>query len=140
VKKNYNKTSKFNVFISHTTGDDAFVSLLRDALEKENFSVWDDSHNLVAGDFLTSEIYAGIKSSDCVIVIFSDKTVNSDWVTNEINYSKKLNKRIIPLLIAGIKPNALKRWFDEELVAISVKRGKDSIEKKSYFICASIKI
>jgi len=136
---NNNKTQKFDVFISHTSEDDSFVSILRDALEKNDLTVWDDSHNLVAGDILTSEIYAGIKSSDCIIVIFSDKTINSEWVINEINYSKNLNKRIIPLLTCGIKPNALKLWFDEEIVALNINNGKDSIEEIMPKLINSIK-
>jgi tetratricopeptide (TPR) repeat protein len=106
------------IFISHATEDDAFVADLRMALENYGLPVWVDSRNLRGGDQLAPEIRQAIETARYVLVVFSPKTINSAWVPQEIEHALNLKKKVIPLLLEGIKPTALRLWFKEEPLAV----------------------
>ncbi len=59
------------VFISHTTADDAIVAEIREALEGQGLTVWVDSRELTAGDDLTDEVVEQIESARHVMVVLS---------------------------------------------------------------------
>src|SRR4051812_9184346 len=108
-----------HIFISHASADDAFVTELRTALEGHNLPVWVDSRNLRGGAKLQPEIERAIADARQVIAVLSLQTVNSPWVRKEINHALKVEQtrkadhyRIIPLLLPGMKPEALGNWFD----------------------------
>ena len=112
-----NSTSQ--LFISHASADDAFVKELRIKLELQGLDVWVDSRNLRGGDQLKPEIEEAIRSASQFIVVISPNTINSDWVFYEIEIAEEVAKQkedyqAIPLMLPGIKPKALKRYFSEE--------------------------
>jgi hypothetical protein len=82
-----------HIFISHATGDDAFVRELRLALEALNLPVWSDSRNLRGGDKLAPEIEKAIEEARYVIVVLSPKTVNSPWVRKEISKALEVEQK-----------------------------------------------
>ena len=115
------------VFISHATSEDAFVRRLRLALEGLHIPVWVDSRNLRGGSDLAPEIAQAIELARQVLVVLSPRTINSPWVRREIRQALQVQKhrqadgyRVIPLLLPGIKPAALKAWFEEEPVGVPV--------------------
>jgi tetratricopeptide (TPR) repeat protein len=117
-----------HIFISHATDDDEFAKDLRTTLEGLGLKVWVDSRNLRGGAKLNKEISKAITDARQVIVIISPNTVNSAWVRKEIQKAlqveksaKKEDYRVIPLLLPGIKPSALKMWFDEEPMAVPIQ-------------------
>jgi hypothetical protein len=71
-------------FISHASADDNFVQKLRTQLEESGLSVWVDSRKLRGGDKLAPEIENAIVQARHVIVVLSQKTINSSWVRREI--------------------------------------------------------
>ncbi|MBU1725053.1 MAG: toll/interleukin-1 receptor domain-containing protein, partial [Gammaproteobacteria bacterium] len=108
-----------HIFISHATADDAFVKQLREKLELHHLNVWVDSRNLRGGDKLRPEIEEAIRTARHVLVVISPQTINSDWVFDEIELAEQVEKeradyRVIPLMLPGITPKALKRYFTEE--------------------------
>jgi hypothetical protein len=116
------------IFISHTSDDDPFVAELRVALEGLGLSVWVDSRNLRGGDKLAAEIEQAIEQARQVLVVLSPQTVNSPWVREEIQKALQVEQRrkadgyrVIPVLLPGIKPTALKAWFDKEPVAVPIQ-------------------
>jgi len=116
------------VFISHATSDAAFVRELRLALEELHIAVWVDSRNLRGGNTLTPEIAQAIEQARQVLVVLSPRTINSSWVRREIRQALQVQKhrqadgyRVIPLLLPGIEPAALKAWFEEEPVGVPVQ-------------------
>ncbi len=116
------------IFISHAGTDDAFVKDLREALEAHQYPVWVDSRNLRGGSKLAPEIEQAIESSRHFIVVLSPSTANSRWVRREIEKALEVEKRrqadgyrVIPLLLPGFTPAALKEWFDEEPIAIPIQ-------------------
>ncbi len=117
-----------DVFISHATADDDFVTELRTALEGHGLRVWVDSRELVGGNKLEPEIEKAIEEARQVIAVLSPNTINSSWVRKEIQIALEVEKRrkevgyrVIPLLLPGIEPSALENWFDEEPLGVRIE-------------------
>jgi hypothetical protein len=61
------------------------------------------------------------------VAILSLNAINSSWVFKKIEYAINLKKRVIPVLLAGIEPTALRLWFREEPVGVEVQVGPGGI-------------
>lgn len=91
-------------YISYSSNDRDFANYIVEHLQKLNIDIWYDQYELNAGDYITKKIKEGIKSSSAFIIILSKSSINSKWVTYELNtaliYSaQKLGIRIIPIVI-----------------------------------------
>ena len=86
--------------------------------------MWDDSQRLAPGDQLTPEIRRAIDGADYVIAILSVNANNSAWVSKEIKYALRSKKPVIPVLLAGIEPHALRAWFGKEPVGLKLELGR----------------
>ena len=124
------------IFISHATADDGFVKRLREALEGANLPVWVDSRELTGGDELPADIKKAIEEARAVLVVLSQSTVNSSWVRTEVQLALAVKKqqgdsgyKVIPILLPGIEPTALRLWFDKEPLAIKITVGPGGIEQ-----------
>jgi len=118
----------------HSIADDTFVKALREDLEERGLSVWVDSRNMRGGDSLRPEIQRAIEEAAAFIVVISSHTFFSSWVLDETRHAltvkekqkgicRKKHKegyRIVPILLDGVPPNALKYFFNEESLAIKV--------------------
>src|SRR5216684_4889550 len=102
------------VFNSHTTEDDPVVKRIRQALQSLGIDVWVDSQELAGGDKLAPEIQNAIKEKTHFIAVLSPKTINSPWVKREIDYALGLDKKVIALMLPGIKSSALAFWLGSE--------------------------
>jgi hypothetical protein len=116
------------IFVCHATQDDAFVGLLREALEAQGLPVWADSRGLSGGDALWPQIAGAIEKARHFLVVVSVHTVNSRWVTKEVKFARQCAKKrtdgfkVIPILLDGITPSALHHWFDnEEPLAVTIR-------------------
>jgi hypothetical protein len=92
------------VFISHSSQDHKFVSLLADRLRNDSFDVWIDNREFKVGNSIVEEINKGIESSRAFIIVFSENSLESNWVKKELNValmrqltSQKI--RILPILL-----------------------------------------
>jgi len=110
-----------SVFISHSTDDDRVVAEIRQALEDLGIDVWTDSQRLTAGDPLAFETV--IDGVNYLLAVLSLNAINSTWVAKEIKIALSKGKKVIPLLLPGIKPSALGLWFAEEPVGLKITIG-----------------
>jgi len=117
-----------HIFISHSTQDDAFVAQLRQALELRGLTVWADSRNLRGGDQLAPEIEQAIREARAVLVVVSQHSLNSEWVYDEVAYARQVQRKrgveefpIIPLLLPGTTPAALRSFFPRKAVPVAVR-------------------
>ncbi len=85
--------SAAEIFISHTTADDAIVEEIREALEGRSPPVWVDSRQLSGGDDPSRKILARIEQACHFMVVLSPKLINSSWVDSEINRAPSDEKR-----------------------------------------------
>ncbi len=91
-----------NVFISYSHHDRAVCDQIAASIEKEeSLSVWYDK-GLIPGEEYRKRIASVILSSDYFIVLLSENSVCSDWVLDEVEYAKKLRKKILPVWIEKV--------------------------------------
>ena len=132
-----------HIFISHASADDDFFKALREKLEAHQLEVWVDSRNLRGGDQLRPEIEQAIRTARQFLVVISPETINSDWVFDEIEIAEQVMQekpdyRAIPLMLPGIAPKALKRYFKEEPAGETIKLDIDSLQEAMPRILAAL--
>jgi uncharacterized protein YjbI with pentapeptide repeats len=71
-----------SVFISYKREEAAFAETLRKALVKEGFNVWWDE-DLQCGQAWAEKLDEAIRDATCIIVLWSEKSVASQWVRHE---------------------------------------------------------
>jgi hypothetical protein len=93
-----------DIFVSYAQEDFARVNPLVQELERQNWSVfWD--RDIPIGQDWRSYIGRNLDEARCIIAIWSQHSVASEWVAEESN--EGLRRRIlIPVLIDSVKPPA----------------------------------
>ena len=90
------------VFISYSHQDADACARIDDAFAKQgNFDVWYDK-GLVPGEVYRRKIAGVIREADCFIILISNSSITSEWVIDEVEYAKKLRKKIIPIFIENV--------------------------------------
>jgi len=123
------------VFISHATADDAVVKELREALEARGVAVWADSRELSGGEPLRTHVQKAIEQAPQFLVVLGPNTANSPWVQEEVQHARKVAEsrkdgyKLIPLMLPGVEPAALKLWFGEEPIGVKLTDGPGRIQK-----------
>jgi len=132
------------IFISHSSKDDALVKALGKSLAIQGFEPWVDSRQLKGGDELEPKIKQAIEQARAFIVVLSLNAFNSPWILKEVKYAQKVKKEqgddypVIPLLLEGVEPGALKWCFEEEPVGIKVQLGPGGISEAMPQIFAAL--
>lgn len=96
------------IFVPHVHDDDEHVDQLRQFLNRSgrevDVSAIDSSspNNAHDPDYITSRyIRPKVEWCEAIVVLISPATQGSDWVTQEIELAKKLDRRIIGVWIPG---------------------------------------
>jgi tetratricopeptide (TPR) repeat protein len=127
-----------HVFVSYCHEDRELVKNLGEGLERQGVGVWVDTRELRGGDRLEKEIKEAIEEARAVIVVLSHRTFNSSWVLDEVRYALEVKKKIIPLLLEGVKPAALKLYFKEEAVAVKIEMGPGGLNEAMPHLLAAL--
>lgn len=96
-------SDKQQLFISYSHADRAVcqeIARALDALEKLN--LWYDK-SLVPGEEYRKRIAARIQEADYFVVLLSGRSVQSEWVLDELEYAKSCRKKIIPVWIEPVE-------------------------------------
>jgi len=97
-----------DIFISYANKDKQIAKSIAEALEKEGFKVWWDIE-IPAGSTFDAVIEKAVENAKCVIVLWSQYSVKSEWVHLEAAEGKKRNI-LIPILIDDVDiPFAFRR-------------------------------
>jgi hypothetical protein len=120
-------TNKYNIFLSYARADytrkppPPSARLLFEALERRGWSVfWD--RKLKSGENIYQVIPERIKQSGCVVVAWSEQSIDSDRVLGEADKGRKLAK-LLPVLLERVDPpmpfsayhaNDLTDWVGED--------------------------
>ena len=86
-----------DIFLSYSSDDIDRVRPLVSQLESAGFTVWWDDR-IDPGSSFDREIERELEAAKCVIVVWSDTSVDSTWVREEADAGLQLNK-LVPLLI-----------------------------------------
>lgn len=89
-----------DIFISYAKEDKAGAAALAKALETKGWSVWWD-RNIPPGKTFSQVIEAAIVEAKCVLVLWSNDSIKSDWVQNEASEGVR-RKILVPALIDDV--------------------------------------
>jgi len=123
------------LFISHSSQDNAFVRELRAALADHGQEGWIDSRELRGGDPLWSEIEKAIDAASAYAVVVSTDALQSRWVGKELRHALLVREQsgkdqfpVIPLSLNNTKLGVLEEFFGEEPVYIPVSSDAGGVE------------
>ena len=132
--------SKHKVFVSHSSQDKEFVRRLINDLKAHDLEVWFDETNIRVGQSIPEQISLGLKDADYLIIVISNNSVESNWVSAELNsaimrsYSDKggviipvrLDDSAIPMLLSHLKYANFRESYDEGLSELLRVFGQES--------------
>jgi hypothetical protein len=91
-----------DIFISYANADRPRVKPLAEALLAQGWSVWWD-RQIPAGKTFDQVIAEALASARCVLVLWSEQSINSNWVREEAEEGRKRGM-LIPVLIDRVIP------------------------------------
>ena len=95
------------VFISYSRRDMASADRMVAALEAAGFAVTIDRRDLPYGEEWQGELADFIRASDTVVWLVSPASVESRWCNWELGEVQRINKRLIPVAVQPVAPEAL---------------------------------
>lgn len=97
-----------DIFISYSSGDKTYVKGIAALLEQQGWSVWWD-REIPIGQRFDNVIEEELAKAHCVVVIWTKRSIASEWVKNEANEALQLGK-LVPVLLEKVTiPLAFKR-------------------------------
>lgn len=90
------------LFLSYAHGDQAHAQRLAQALEHCGYTVWWDAL-IEGGTRYAKTIDEALVAADAVLVLWSKRSVESDWVCDEAAHGRDRN-RLVPLTLDGTPP------------------------------------
>lgn len=107
-------------FISYSNKDSDFALKLHADLTKKDIDCWIYEHDMQGGYPLDDQIWSAIEDHDRVIVVLSEKSIESDWVLTEIERAREKEQELNELVLFPIRLcdySFLKSWtcFDPDL-------------------------
>lgn len=91
-----------DLFISYAREDAAFADNLVKEFKSKGWSVWWD-RTIPPGKTWREVIGEALNKAKCIIVLWSEHSVKSDWVITEADYGKNL-QILIPVFIEKVDP------------------------------------
>ena len=123
------------LFISHSSLDDAFVRELRWTLADLKQEVWIDSRELRGGDPLWPGIQKAIEDSSAVAVVVSPNSLQAKWVGKELRHALDVQQQrgrdqfpVFVLSLDGTKLGVLEELFGHEPLYIPVSSAAGGVE------------
>ena len=83
----------FSCFISYSTKDQAFAERLHADLQAKGVRCWFAPHSIQGGRKIHEQIEEAIKAYDKLLLILSDASMSSEWVSTEISKARKREGR-----------------------------------------------
>jgi len=120
-------------FISYSHQDEEFARRLHAAMRSENLRVWFAPEEMKAGKKLHEQIFQAIQLHDRLLLVLSQDSMKSEWVTTEIRRAKKVEReenrrKLFPIRLVDFE--TIQNWecFDAD-------SGKDlAAEVREYYI------
>jgi WD40 repeat protein len=102
-----------DIFISYSRKDIAFARLIRASLQASGLDTWIDWDRIPVGERWWDEICQAIERTHIFMFIISASSMSSPVCRDEINQALKNHKRIIPILVDHLAPEAVHRFVPE---------------------------
>ena len=81
------------LFISYSHADGNFVGKVGDSLSEKGIRYWRDIHDMKSGRIET-QIDRAIRHNPTVLLVLSEKSIQSDWVEHEVRTARELEKEL----------------------------------------------
>jgi len=124
----------YKVFISHSTQDRGLVISLANLLSKFGLKVSVAEWYLAPGERIDKKVLEQIQKSDCVIVLLTQNGIRSNWVQQEIGYSLKSKKTVIPIVEKGIDSKDLAALQGREYIEYDPSQPQQALIKTSTYV------
>ena len=89
------------VFLSHSSADREFVTVLSDTLIRHGVPVWYSDTNILGSQQWHDEIGAALNRCDWMVLVLSPDSVESIWVKREVLFAlmqSRYAEKIVPLV------------------------------------------
>ena len=97
-----------DIFISYSSTDKTMVKRLAELLEEKGWSVWWDAE-IPIGQKYDTVIEAELQQAACVLVVWTQRSIASEWVKNEASEAAAKGK-LVPVMLEQLElPLAFKR-------------------------------
>ena len=116
-----------DIFISYSSEDKSRVKAIAEALEHNGWTVWWD-RQIPVGQRFDTVIEQELSKARCVIVIWTQRSVTSEWVKNEASEAAQRNI-LAPVLLEDVKiPLAFRRIEAAQLTTWKGERNHPELE------------
>src|ERR1041384_6781365 len=92
-----------DIFISYANEDRETAAKFAELLESVGLRVWWD-RRIPAGRTWRAVLEDALREMRCMVVLWSENSVQSPWVAEEAEEARRLNKSIVPVLIQQVEP------------------------------------
>ena len=126
-------------FISYAREDQFLAERIRRALLEYHLPVFQDLATIRPGEAFRAEIKDGIRNSRCLVLLVSDRSVDSVEVLAEVQIAQELGVPVIPVIVdeaAVEKPNPLYDLIADRQFVYYLRSAKDSEKTLSPIIRA----
>jgi TIR domain len=93
-----------DIFLSYTERDRDTARRLAEVLDAAGWSVWWD-RRIPAGETWRSVLQHALEDMRCMVVLWSTKSIESEWVCEEATEGRRLGK-LVPVFIEAVRPPA----------------------------------
>jgi len=94
-----------DIFCSYKREDREKIAPLVEALQAHGWSVWWDNR-IGAGETWDQVIEAELKAAKCILVAWTKRSIESDWVRAEAHEGRE-RKCLIPIILEGVTPPSI---------------------------------
>jgi hypothetical protein len=87
-----------DLFISYSRKDIEFARLLTSELKRHGQGAWIDWQDIPGGADWLAEIHQSIENADTTVFIITRHSLTSEFCNQELEYARRFNKRILPVI------------------------------------------
>lgn len=127
-----------DVFISHSTSDQATANEFKQHLEAKGASAFLASSSLAPGSKWSREILTRLRESKVVIFLASKAACDSKYVNQEIGGTVLMQKPLVPIL-CGVSPEELPGW-SKEFQAVELQEDRSSVRRALDAIAEGLRV
>lgn len=95
------------VFVAHAEEDADVTDKICRSLQRHGLTVWSSRTDIQTGEDFRQAINQGIEQADNIVYLLSPNAQQSVYCQQDLDYALSLNKRIIPILVSLVKPEAI---------------------------------
>ena len=121
------------IFLSHSSRDQALVREVK-ALLPSFLNTWLDEDSLCRGDSFPAQLKSTIQSSiDFLLIFLNTHALNSNWVTQELEWAMQRERElkrifILPILLEAVASENLPAGLSDRLSLKLVDQDRSSVE------------